>query len=308
MTPKSPSAMAILSVVRRDHFKPVMGSPAVSYSSRNSISVTMSAFFFFDGFTSAAGTARAVSRYILIEEVLASTGDSVRIQAEESGQNAIASVSQFDGLQPGEQTTLLLIQQAVEKQNSRFEFIGRYLERGSIGHQRNRLGGLPGAELIPSLPAIGGGVEESSGHFGAAQTLGAHQIEERILDLSMESIGQFVGEPTTWGVIDEGLDGGDQSAVTGKPNRIVGPQAGVVEAGRLTEGIVAAAMGIAGKVIQNLEFAKDGEVGARAEGAFEFGQGRNFVAQQVLAQSLGIEGEWSHNVIVPIERAFQSEL
>src|ERR1039457_6105429 len=38
--------MAILSVVRRDHFSPVMGSPAVSYSSRNSISVTMSAVFF----------------------------------------------------------------------------------------------------------------------------------------------------------------------------------------------------------------------------------------------------------------------
>jgi len=28
--PKSPSAMAILAVVRRDHFMPVMGSPAVS--------------------------------------------------------------------------------------------------------------------------------------------------------------------------------------------------------------------------------------------------------------------------------------
>src|SRR5260370_24095563 len=38
--------MAILAVVRRDHFRPVMGSPAVSYSSRNSIRVTMSAVFF----------------------------------------------------------------------------------------------------------------------------------------------------------------------------------------------------------------------------------------------------------------------
>ena len=45
-TAKSPDAMAILSVVRRDHFSPVMGSPAVSYSSRNSIKVTMSAVFF----------------------------------------------------------------------------------------------------------------------------------------------------------------------------------------------------------------------------------------------------------------------
>jgi hypothetical protein len=124
----------------------------------------------------------------------------------------------------------------------------------------------------------------------------------------MESIGQFVGEPTAWGLIDKGLDGGDQSAVTGKPNRVVGPQAGVVEAGSLTEGIVAAAMGIAGEVIQELEFAKDGEVGVSAECAFEFGQGCNFVAQQVLAQSLGIKGEWSHNVIVPLKQAFKPEL
>src|SRR5450432_799778 len=106
MTPKSPSAMAILSVVRRDHLRPVMGSPAVSYSSRNSISVRMSVFFF---------------RLVCVR------------------------------LQRGKQAALLFIEQAVEKQNGRFEFIGRYLERGSIGHQRNRLRGLSGAQLIPGL-------------------------------------------------------------------------------------------------------------------------------------------------------------
>ena len=46
MTPKSPSALAILSVVRRDHFRPVMGSPAVSDSSRNSIRGFPRPFFF----------------------------------------------------------------------------------------------------------------------------------------------------------------------------------------------------------------------------------------------------------------------
>ena len=177
----------------------------------------------------------------------------MRVQAEEFGQNAIAAVSQLDGFQPGEQTTLLLVEQAVEKQDGRFQFIGRYLESGGIGQQRNRLGGLPGAELIASLPAIGGGVKESSGHLGAAQTLGAHQIVEGILDLSMENVGQFIGEPAVRGLVDEGLDGGDEGAVTGKPNCIVGPQADVVEAGGFAEGIVTAAMGIAGEVIQELE-------------------------------------------------------
>ncbi len=47
----------------------------------------------------------------------------------------------------------------------------------------------------------------------------------------MERVGQFVSEVTKRGLIDEGLDGGDQSTVAGKPNRIVGPQAGVIEVG-----------------------------------------------------------------------------
>jgi hypothetical protein len=67
-------------------------------------------------------------------------------------------------------------------------------------------------------------------------------------------------------------------------------------------------MGIAGQVIQELEFAKHGEVGAGAESVFEFGQGGDFVAYQVLAEGLGIEGEWAHNVIVPTEPTFNSEL
>jgi hypothetical protein len=70
---------------------------------------------FFDWFASTAGTAGAASRYILIEQLLASAGDSVRIQAEEVSQNAIAAMSQFDGLPAGEQTTLLFVEQAVEK-------------------------------------------------------------------------------------------------------------------------------------------------------------------------------------------------
>jgi hypothetical protein len=55
-------------------------------------------------------------------------------------------MAQFDGLQAGEQAALLFVEQAVEKQNSGIEFLGRYLESGRIGDQRNRLGGLPGAE------------------------------------------------------------------------------------------------------------------------------------------------------------------
>ena len=239
---------------------------------------------------------------------MASASDGVRVQAEEFGQNAIASVPQLDGFQSGEQATLLLVEQAIEKQDGRLQFLGRYLKSGGVGQQRNRLGGLPGAELIASLPAIGGGVKESPGHLGAAQTLGAHEIVEGILDLSMEDVSEFIGEPTARGLVDEGLDGGDEGSISGKPNCMMGPQADVVEAGGFAEGIVTAAVGIAGEVIQEFELSKDGEVGAGAENRSELRQSSDFVAQEMLAESLGVEGEWAHNVRVPIRRTLQSEL
>ncbi len=84
----------------------------------------------------------------------------------------------------------------------------------------------------------------------------------------------------------------------------MGPQAGVVEAGGFSQSVIAPAMSIAGQVVEELEFAKDGETGTGAEGLLEFGEGRDFVAQQVLAEDLGVEGRGSHNVIVPTVRAF----
>ena len=108
--------------------------------------------------------------------------------------------------------------------------------------------------------------------------------------------------------MDKGFDGGDERAVSGKPDRLMGPQTVVVEAGRFTEGVVAAAMSVAVKVVERLELAKDGEVSGGAENVFEFRQSSDFVAQQVLAKDLGVEGEGSHNVIVPIKLKVNSEL
>jgi hypothetical protein len=61
----------------------------------------MSAFFF-HGFASAAGVAGATRRHLLLEQLLASAGDGVWIQAEEFGQHAVATVPQFDRFHAGE--------------------------------------------------------------------------------------------------------------------------------------------------------------------------------------------------------------
>jgi len=108
--------------------------------------------------------------------------------------------------------------------------------------------------------------------------------------------------------MDKGFDGGDERAVPGKPDCLMGPQTVVVEAGRFTEGVVATAMSVAGKVVERLELAKDGKVNGGAENVFEFRQSSDFVAQQVLAKDSGVKGEGSHNVIVPIKLTVHSEL
>ena len=128
------------------------------------------------------------------------------------------------------------------------------------------------------------------------------------MDFGMECIGQFVGEPPVRSLIDEVLDSSDERAVTREPDRVIGPQASVVKAGGFSKSVVAPAMSIAGQVVEELEFPKDGETGSGAEGLLEFGQGRDFVMQQMLVEDLGVEGEGSHNVIVPITRVFHSEL
>jgi urease beta subunit len=63
----------------------------------------------------------------------------VWVQAKEFGQNGIASVSQLDRFQPGEQTTLPLVKLAVEKQVGGFEFIGRDLRaKASVSRGTDR--------------------------------------------------------------------------------------------------------------------------------------------------------------------------
>jgi hypothetical protein len=111
------------------------------YSSRNSITLTMSAFF--SNNLRPPRTAGAARRYILSERLLASAGDSARVQAEDFGQNGIASVSQLDRFRPREQTALLLVEPLYNRMAafSSSEIPG---ERG-IAQQRKQLDGLLGA-------------------------------------------------------------------------------------------------------------------------------------------------------------------
>jgi len=75
----------------------------------------------------------------------------------------------------------------------------------------------------------------------------------------------------------------------------------IIEASDFAERVKPAAMRITAEVVQRLEFTEDGDVDGSAESVLEIIQSGDFVAQQKRAQSIGAEGSWPYNVIVPIE-------
>src|SRR5258708_27052022 len=97
-----------------------------------------------------------------------------------------------------------------------------------------------------------------------------------------------------------------QGAVAGEPGRIAGPQTMWSEAGDLTKGVKAAAMRVAGQVVEFFQLSENGEVDIRAERSFQTGKGCDFVVEQ-LSQRIGGEQERSHNVIVSTKRCLLVE-
>jgi hypothetical protein len=59
----------------------------------------------------------------------------MRIEVEKVGQLAVAATAQLEGLQPGIEAALLLIEQTVEQQNGGFDFLGGNLQHGRILHR-----------------------------------------------------------------------------------------------------------------------------------------------------------------------------
>ena len=59
-------------------------------------------------------------------------------------------------------------------------------------------------------------------------------------------------------------------------------------------------MGVAGEVIQRLNFTENRDIDRRAKGLFQFVEGGNLGAHEQRTQFVGAVGERSHNVIVPV--------
>jgi len=114
----------------------------------------------------------------------------------------------------------------------------------------------------------------------------------------VHGIGQLVGVVAVGRLVDEDVYGGEQGAMTRKPNSLVRPESAIVEMGNFRQGVEASAMGVAGEVAELLEFAKYREISFCAEGELQLGQIGDLVAAKVLAKHGGIEGGGAHNVRV----------
>ena len=75
----------------------------------------------------------------------------------------------------------------------------------------------------------------------------------------------------------------------------MGPKTLIIKASNLGKRVIAAAMGIAGQVVQRAEFPENGDIGCGAERLFQLGKIGNLVSTQVPANNARIESGRSHN-------------
>ena len=129
---------------------------------------------------------------ILTQQLAAAAGDGVRIEAEKFGQHAVAAVTEFHGFQTGIQAALLLIQQAIEQDDSGLHLIGRHFQTGGINNRGNRLVAAACQALSLAGDWIDGGIEEQAGdQLPGNPLLLQHQVTQHVLRSNVENGRQF---------------------------------------------------------------------------------------------------------------------
>jgi len=115
-------------------------------------------------------------------------------------------------------------------------------------------------------------IEELPVEVRVPDTAASPELAKSILYFGVQRIGQFAGEKTTIGMVDEGFDSRQQRAVTRKPDSLMRPEPLIIKANDLGQCVIATAMRIAGQIVQRAEFPKNGDIGCGAERLFQFGK------------------------------------
>ena len=256
----------------------------------------MTSGVFFRPRTPAAGAPHPVDLDVALDELPPAGGDRRRVDAEQLGDAPVAAPPALERFEAGEQTPLPLVEQAGEQHDRGAQFLrhqvglwqGPY-ESGR-GHQQ-----APRAQLVRLVRAVGRAVEELAGEFVPRQPPVADELAQRVLGADSEQVVQLVDEVSCRGVFDERLGGCEQGAGAGEADPGKGPRAALVEVGECVEGVVAAAMRVAGPGVEVLELAKSGTpAGAGTEGRHHLGQRRDGLLAKQGDDRVGGELGWSH--------------
>ncbi|MGO9275404.1 MAG: hypothetical protein ACLQOO_35070 [Terriglobia bacterium] len=115
------------------------------------------------------------------------------------------------------------------------------------------------------------------------------QLQERFFNRNVEEGIEFGSEVARRGLGDEGFHGGQERAITGKPDGSERPQATLIKVGDLIQGVEGAAVGVTGTIGKLLQFAEDGDIGLGAQHELQQRQSGDAVQVQELSQ--GVSGE-----------------
>ena len=203
---------------------------------------------------------------------------------------------------PSAATPLAFVEEAGEQPDGGAEFGGHQLGVGQGTYESGRgEQEAPRAQLPCLARAVGGAIQELAGELVPREPPVADELAQGVLGADAEQVVQLFAEMTRLRLADERLGGGDEGAGAGEPNLAERPQSSFVEVDEFVEGVVAAAMGVAGAGGQVLELAKCGAPGAGAEGGHHLGQrGDGLLAEQGDDRVCGEFG-WSHYGTITVD-------
>ncbi len=146
---------------------------------------------FFPAVCATAGFARPADLDILIHQLLAATGNGMRVQAEKLGQDRIASVTKLQRFQTGVQAALLFIQHTLEQDDGCFHFVGRDFQTRSVNHSGNGLAAVPREALPSARCRVDGHVEEQAGDEFTRDSLLLDQLLQSVLHCDVQCVSEF---------------------------------------------------------------------------------------------------------------------
>ena len=247
--------------------------------------------FFFRRCSSAARAPHPVDLDIALDELPAAGGDRGGVDADEGGDAPVAAPPALERFESGEQPALALVEEAGEQHDGGAQLLGHHVGVGQGPPESGRGHQQPsGAELMGLLRVVGRAVEELAGELVPRQPPVGDELAQGVLGADTEPVVELVDEVSGFRVVDERLGGCDEGAGAGEADAGERPQAVFVEVGELVEGVVAAAMGVAGAGVEVPELAERGApADSGTEGGHHVGQGSATVCCRSRATTVSAE-------------------